>query len=118
MVAVTVPIAIPTGRASREDMLAGPSAIEVIITETTAARALERSEISVVLRSDEIALPAGAIEIAFSVIKRTETIAAGALDCSKISIALEPRDTIGAIERRDVPARIESRSLRKRPRRH
>src|SRR5207302_8961150 len=51
MVAVTVPIAMPISRPSREDMLASLGAI--IIGETIAAGSLERTETSVVLRSRE-----------------------------------------------------------------
>jgi hypothetical protein len=120
MIAVTVPIAIPISRASRENMLAGLGAI--IISETIAAGALEGAEISVVPRSREPIDRIGTVESAVRVIKRTQTIAARALDCLKISIALESRDTIGAIKgsrrklaltkRRDVPTRAVVASLR------
>jgi hypothetical protein len=107
---------MPTSRAPREDMIARPAAIDsaVIITEPIAAVPLERSEISVVVRSRETIARAGAIEIAVR---------------SKISIALESRDRIAAvessrrklapIERPDVSTR-KSLTLRKRirPRAH
>ena len=101
-----------------------------------AAGALESTEISVVPRSRETVLSAGAIESAVGVIERTQTIAARALECSKISIgALESRDTIAAvessrrelalIERRDISTRTEigalipqSRERAHRPRAH
>src|SRR6202022_555940 len=100
MVAVSVPTAMPISRALRKDMIARPGAVEsaVIVTEPIAAGALDRSEISVVLRSRETIGRTGAVESALNIIERTKTIYAARLNSFKISIVLESRDRVAAIE--------------------